>query len=221
MSRSVRFLAALTAALVLAGCGAEAEGPDPAATEDSGGAAAEQKSEDADRAKETEEKLQDSAGEEEVTVPEDLPVIETRSFAAAQTEFEVDLNAVTATGQVMTVMFTVRNVGDSSQYVNTIFDDGSSSAPLDEGAGQGPGGAQLAYTTDGVTVVDPAEGMMYRAAYDESGHCACSGDLGTLELEPGAVSMLSTSFAAPPEQTETVTVDIPRAGTFENVTLTR
>jgi|SRR5690625_988829 len=226
MSRAFRSAAALAAALVLAACSTSAEDPasqpadsPSAGTGNQGGE--DQAGDDAAQIQETEEKLRDAAGQDSTAVPEELPVIASRNVSGETSQLEVDLNSVTASGEVMNVMFTVRNVGDATQAIDRMFDDGLHSAPLADGGHEGEIDPLLAYTTDGVTVLDPAESTMYRAAYDDSGACACSGNLHIVNLEPGDAVLLTTAFAAPPEQTKSVTVDIPLAGSFENVSLTR
>lgn len=223
MIRLTRLAAALVAALVLAGCGGA---EDPTTTEPADETAEESTAEapqpeGAKEAKEAEEKLEGAAGEEEVEVPDDLPVVATRPISEDGVELEIDLNSASATGEVMTVLFTVRNIGDSRITINRMFDDGSNQAPLDDDGEDRQEVLNLGFTSDGVTVIDPAEGMMHRAAYDDSGWCACSGNLGTVSLEPDDAIVLTTSFAAPPESTETVTVSIPVAGAFEDVPLVR
>jgi hypothetical protein len=121
----------------------------------------------------------------------------------------------------MTVLFTVRNVAQSggNWQISTFFDDGSSRAPL---AAEGRERSEesdtlLAFTTDGVSVVDTANGMLHRAAYDTAGSCACTVGLVGQMVGPGQAVVLTTSFAAPPEDVETVTVQIPGAGSFDGV----
>lgn len=224
MIRPARLAAALLTALVLlAGCG----GADDSTTTQPAEEAAEESTteapqpEGATEAKEAEEKLEGAAGEDEVEVPDDLPVVATRPISEDGVELEVDLNSVSATGEVMTVLFTVRNIGDSRMTINRMFDDGSNQAPLDDDGEDRQEVLNLGYTSDGVTVIDPAEGMMHRAAYDDSGRCACSGELGIVHLEAEDAVVLTTSFAAPPQSTEAVTVSIPLAGAFEDVPLIR
>jgi hypothetical protein len=125
----------------------------------------------------------------------------------------------------MTVLFTVRNLAGSggNWQISTFFDDGSSRAPLDdEGAELSEQSSSLlAFTTDGVTVVDTANGMLHRAAYDTAGNCACTVDLSNHFVGPGEARVLTTSFAAPPEDVDTVTVQIPGAGSFADVPVSR
>jgi hypothetical protein len=78
-----------------------------------------------------------------------------------------------------------------------------------------------ASTTDGVTVIDTANGMMHRAAYDTAGNCACNVGLSGQFIGPGEAMVLTTAFAAPPEDVDTVTVQIPGAGSFDDVPLSR
>jgi hypothetical protein len=217
--RPVLHLASLTAAaLVLTGCTAGDE-PRSEATSVS--------SEEADAARKTTEAMRAGAGEDaqEQPVSATLPVLGTRATTAGATPLEIDLNDVSVSGEVMSVLFTVRNVAESggNWQISTYFDDGTSRAPLDADGEQrsAESSTELAFTTDGVTVIDTVNGMLHRAAYDTSGSCACTVDLSNHFVGPGEARVLTTSFAAPPEDVETVTVQIPGAGSFEGVAVSR
>src|SRR5699024_3598932 len=76
-------------------------------------------------------------------------------------------------------------------------------------------------TTDGVVVTDDANGMVYRAAYDNGGNCLCSSNLSGSFVDEDKSLLLNTRVAAPPEDVESVTVQIPHFGTFDDVPLSR
>jgi hypothetical protein len=219
--RPVLRLASLTAAaLLLSGCTGEDE---PRGESTSVGA---REAEEAEAARDTTESLRAAAGEdaEEQPVTATLPVLGTRATTAGATALEIDLNDVSVNGEVMTVLFTVRNVGEAggNWQIGGHFDDGSPRAPLDdEGTPSEESSILLLNTTDGVTVTDTANGMLHRAAYDTSGSCVCSVDLSNHFVGPGEAIVLTTSFAAPPEDVDTVTVQIPGAGSFDGVAVSR
>ncbi|WP_182111958.1 MULTISPECIES: hypothetical protein [unclassified Actinotalea] len=171
---------------------------------------------------ETVEELESAAGEEEPVAIEPLSVIATRATSDGDVSAEVDLNAVTVSGDVMTVLFTVRNLSDGKWQLSHFFDDGSAHAPLADGDTEtGSADPDLGFTTDGVTVVDTANGLLHRAAYDDTGTCACSSGLSSKFVGGGEQMVLTTAFTAPPEDVTHVTVQIPGVGSFDDVELTR
>lgn len=208
-------LLALTAtALLLAGC-TDADEPEAGGT---------QAPEQAEAAQDAATDLQAAAGEdaEPTALPADLPVLATRATTDGSTPLEIDLNAVTVSGDVMTVLFTARNLGDDNWQISEYFDDSYGTAPLDtDGARSDEHQTRLAFSTDGVAVLDPVNGTMHRAAYDTAGNCACNVDLSSRFVGAGEQVVLTTAFAAVPDDVETVTVQIPGAGAFDDVPVTR
>lgn len=217
MSRPALPLALVLTLGLLAGCtvGGGDDAPESSADTDA----------QATRAVEdTVEDLQSAAGEdaEPVPVQQELPVLATRTSAAGSIPLEIELNSVTATGQVMTVVFTARNTGEERWQISEFFDDGSGYAPLDDaGTRSEEHETMLAWSTDGVAVLDPVNGRLHRAAYDSTGSCACNVDLGNRFVGPGEAVVLTTAFGAPPEEVTHVTVQIPGAGSFDDVPLGR
>lgn len=165
---------------------------------------------------ETVEVLLAAAGEENVDLSGELPVVGTRPASSSSGDYEVDLNGVAVKGELMTVVFTLRvqTVSGSIFSVNDIFDDGTTR--------EGDEAGVTTYSTDGVYVLDPAEGTRHLVAYDSEGGCVCAVGLnGRGGLDEGGTLTLSSTFAAPPEGTTTVDVVVPSVGAFTGVTLER
>lgn len=164
----------------------------------------------------TVEVLLASAGQESVDLSGELPVLATRSASSSDGDYEVDLNGVAVREELMTVVFTVRVVTlDGAIFsVNRLFDDGQ----VREGDSITDPSAS---STDGVFVLDPAEGTRHLVAYDSQNRCVCSVALASAGLDAGGSSTLTATFAAPPEGTTTVDVVIPTVGAFTGVTLER
>lgn len=218
--------AVLASALMLAlgACSATPE-EEPSQAED---VESEDSSPAADREAEDAEQQMDAAagpGAEEIEYDGTLDVIATREAAFGAIEVELELNSVRVSGELMNVLFTVTNIGGGKWHITQDFDSGERSLPPSD-----PGepeedredleDTQL-HTTDGVTVTDDANGMVHRAAYDRAGNCLCSSGLAGSFVEEGNSVLLSTRFAAPPEGVDTVTVEIPHFGTFDDVPLSR
>lgn len=72
-----------------------------------------------------------------------------------------------------------------------------------------------------VELVDTANGRVHRVARDEAGHCVCSRPDPSLILWPSDTVELSATFAAPPEDVETMDVRVPLVGTFTEVPVVR
>ena len=189
------------------------------------------------KADEVEEKMDEAAGPDAVDVPYDdtLDVIASREASFGTHDVKLDLNQERVSGELMSVLFTVTNTGDSRWQITSSLDSGEFRIFLSGGdAGEGSGTEGEAEgdedddlakidggTTDGVIVTDDANGMVYRAAYDNGGNCLCSSNLSSSFVEQDKSLLLNTRFAAPPKDVETVTVQIPHFGTFDDVPLSR
>lgn len=215
------------AALVLSACtGSGTEDPAPSDATDQQTA-----SEEADSGKNdaAQAEIEESVGEDdqEVTFDDDLDIIASRESSVDGHEVELELNTVRASGKTMTVMFTVRNKSDDKWQIAGAFDSGDLTLPLNEQSGEADAGDELSIdgpnrrTTDGVTVTDNVNGLVYRAAFDSSGHCLCSTGLSGTFVSPDHAVILSTRFAAPPEDVAAVSVEIPNFGTFDDVPVQR
>lgn len=227
-ARIVAFGCALM--LVLGACTSTSQEA-PAADETGAGAAPsaspEETTEGEDPAAGVEEELNQAAGAdaEEITYDDTLDVIATREATFGNDEIKLELNSVRVSGELMSVLFTVTNLTDGRWQIASSFDSGEYSVSL-----SGPGGSGdveevlegvSGHTTDGVTVTDDVNGKVYRAAYDHAGNCVCSSDLAGSFVGEGKSMLLSTRFAAPPADVETVSVDIPHFGTFSDVPVSR
>lgn len=137
----------------------------------------------------------------------ELPVLASRGAEGTDGTYEVDLNGVSVQGELMTVVFTYRQLdGDGTTLLGGTFDD-----QISQGGGSSPG----RFSTDGVYVLDPAQGTPHLAAYDSEERCVCSWGLhATGGVTAGGSLVLSTTFSAPPESTEVVDVVIPTIEVF-------
>ncbi|BDA64811.1 hypothetical protein [Actinomyces capricornis] len=165
-----------------------------------------------------------SAGSTEpVPISTELPVLASRETSQNGRSLTMTLNSVTVSGGVTTVLFSVTNMGsegsDHWQVGSNLADD-ISGVPLNaEGAVSNT--PVRDDNADGVTIIDTANSQVYRAAYDTGGSCLCSSGLSGVFVDPGQTVVFQTSFAALPEDVSTVTVTIPLAGSFDNVSVTR
>lgn len=70
----------------------------------------------------------------------------------------------------------------------------------------------------GVYLMDPMTGRRLRAR-DYSGECVCTGDGGTIRLQPGGTTMLTATFPAPSLRARSADVVVPHFGAFRDVPL--
>src|SRR5690625_3855971 len=151
--------------LALAGClpgsGGSEDSPEQQDVEES--AETEDSTPDSDT-DEAREQMDEAAGPEadDITVDDTMTVIASREAAFSEKEVSLDLNQVSVAGEVMSVLFTVTNVGDKKWQIASDLDSGEFSISLSGSDADGEeendddledikGG-----TTDGVTVTDTA-----------------------------------------------------------------
>ncbi len=70
-----------------------------------------------------------------------------------------------------------------------------------------------------VKLVDPTNGKVHLVARDANDACVCSSYIGSESFETEESVLYSATFGAPPEDVETMNVQIPTAGTFNDVEL--
>lgn len=166
----------------------------------------------------------DNAGKQPVSSNAKLPVIASRNSGHG---LRIDLNAVTTSGAVTTVVFTAVNTNkavntkkaDEELVIGARFDDGTDRVPVND-KGSTKEGKGL-YSTDGVKLIEGRHAKVYRAAYDASGDCLCSTKLNNVSVKGGESVVLQTIFAGLPKDVTTVDVTIPEAGVFKKVKVSR
>jgi hypothetical protein len=133
-------------------------------------------------------------------------------------QLEVTLNEVRARGQLMTVIWTVKNVSRSGGWqVAGFFSDGvaqkadNGETPPSEGSGN----------ADGVYVVDSANSKRYLPARDPEGNCVCSANGNSTFIAAGDITAFQATFRAPPDAVGSVDVNVPHVGLFSNVAVSR
>ena len=117
------------------------------------------------------------------------------------TELQVTVYDLIRGGATVELVFRIHNAGEEF------------SPTLREMLGTGEEPWDLA----GVELVDTVNGRVHRVARDESGRCVCSAPDPSLSLWAGDTVELSATFAAPPEDVESLNVRLPLAGTFTGV----
>ena len=152
-----------------------------------------------------------------------LPEIDTRQASDGSYSIAITLNSVTVTGGVTTVIFTAKNAAngadDGNWQVGDFFFNGEYEIPVNDS------GDKMKISNngraDGVTVVDGKNQTVYRAAYDRSGKCLCSSNLTSVSIKPQKSYTFQVTFAGLPKDVKEVNVNIPGAGSFDNVKVTR
>lgn len=144
--------------------------------------------------------------------PTDLPVIATRTTSDNEVPLEISLREVRSGAGAMTVTFSATNRSTTGKNwaIWDYFDDG-----IQQVAGEGD------WTTDGVAVIDTAGAKRYLPARSADHHCMCSGNLVQTTVSPDQTVYLSAVYQGLPGDVTKVSIDIPHAGVFGDVPVTR
>jgi hypothetical protein len=129
--------------------------------------------------------------------------------AADGSKVRVTLTSLAREGGIATLNFTATVLGGgsgTSWQISDFFDTGDQSGP-----------GQKTDWANGVYLIDGKNRKKHLAATDTNGNCVCSGNLGATFVRGGQTVVLTTTFAAPPENVNAVDVNVPHAGTFRNV----
>lgn len=196
----------LATGTVLAGCSGGGESPAPEGSP----------SQPADAAPPSEAGTA-SVASPEATVPP-LSVAASRdghaSYAGAMVPVRADLAPLQRRGDLVVLNLVLTHTGNEGSWqVSAGLDDGTTNGL--EGSAQEQDPARN--SVDGITLVDGENAKRYLVARDERGWCVCSSSLSRVFLEPGGSVVLSATFAAPPEDVETLDVEVPLFGTFAAV----
>jgi hypothetical protein len=146
------------------------------------------------------------------TAPTELPVLGTRTTGSHNAALEVSLREIRSGAGAMTVTFSLTNRASTGEtvWVNSFFDDG-----VIQSATEGT------YTVDGVSIIDTQNAKRYLPARSADHRCMCSTGLGTTTIGRDQTVFLSAVFQAVPADVTKVSVDIPHAGTFADIPVTR
>lgn len=190
--------------LVVGGCGGDEE--EPTSTSSAAETTASE-----EEVTTTEEESTDTTEEEPPEEPEELA---SRRANISGSAIELSIVELARSGETtdLTISLSFADEEDSSSgaQIAGTFDDGNSQeVERDPGAG--------ARSLDGITLLDGVNKQLYLVARDESGQCVCDVNLSQTFIDPGAPTVLSATFGAPPEDVESIDVMIPNFGTFRDV----
>jgi hypothetical protein len=205
-----RRLAALAAIGALALTGACSNGPevDVSAADGESSGSSEQPS---SAGEETPEPDSDGGDEDaQATAAELGDPVATRKAGVHGYQLRVDVFAVERRGTLADLNFAVslleaEDADDDFQVAQTFSDGNYDSADAS------------GFAVDGVRLLDGTNGKVHLAASDGQGSCLCTRDLSGTFIDPGDTIVMSATYAAPPEDVDTVSVQIPKFGTFTDV----
>jgi hypothetical protein len=80
---------------------------------------------------------------------------------------------------------------------------------------------QSNFTVDGVAIIDTGAAKRYLPARSADHQCMCSGGLVSTTIGPDQTVYLSAVYQGLPAEVTKVSVDIPHAGVFGDVPVTR
>ena len=143
--------------------------------------------------------------------PTELPILGKRTTADRDVPLEVAVRQVSSGTGAMTVTFSVtnRSTSGTTWWANSFFDDGVNQYPQDN-----------RWTVDGMAVIDTTNAKRYLPARTADHQCMCSANTST-SISPDQTIYLSATYQAVPAEVTKVSVDIPHAGVFADVPVTR
>ena len=212
-SRSSRTVAGVLVALVLtSGCTAPTSTPAPSATSPSATSTS-----DPGASPTTASTTPDTSASPSTPAPP-VAVIASKNTSVEEVPLRIDLVSVRVEGGLTLVDFAVTNTGTKgSLQVAAAFNDGSTTKDAN-GKVVMPSDYDSA---DGVYLLDDVSKKRYLPARNAQGSCVCSVGLSATFVRPGQSVTLSAVFKAVPAEVSTITVYIPKAGTFTNVPVSR
>jgi len=135
--------------------------------------------------------------------------VATRKAGVHGHQLRVDVFPVERRGTLADLNFSVSLLesedGDNLQVADTFSDGNYDSVDA------------TGFAIDGVRLLDGTNGKVHLAASDGQGSCLCTRDLSSTFIDPGDTIVMSATYAAPPEDVDAVSVQIPKFGTFTDV----
>lgn len=161
------------------------------------------------------------AGQDEPSAdasPQPMQVAVSREQAVATSgdaiPVRADLAPLQRRGDVVVLNLSLTHTGDDSQWqLGDDLDDGTVNGLEGGVTDQDP----ARYSVDGISLIDGQNSKRHLVARDSRGFCVCSTGLSGVFLKPGSTVVLSATFAAPPEDVDSLDVEIPVFGTFPAV----
>lgn len=144
-----------------------------------------------------------NAGKVEPGDAEARETIASQDVAALGTDLHFAVHSLSRGAETVELTFSVTNIGDQDSY---NFRD-----RLGESSNE--------RNVSGVKLIDSDNGKVHLAARDANDKCVCSDEISGLDLTPEDSVLFSATFGAPPSEVETLDVQMPFAGTFDNVPL--
>jgi hypothetical protein len=141
------------------------------------------------------------------------------SGAGVQVQF--DLNEVRASGLLMQVTFTARNLTPAAAPPLVPLPDADKWQVAGAFADGMANGADAADTADGLYVLDPLNGRRYLPSRTDAGACVCSSGLAASLVRPGGSEVITATFGAPPVEVTAVDVVVPGAPPFVGIPVRR
>ena len=153
-----------------------------------------------------------ASGPSESTEPE--PEAEPSPTAAPVDQVLASREGTLGTNQARADVITLRRAGElvNLEVVLTNMSTGTLVAedPFEAASGDG--------AVTGITLIDGGASKRYLPAKDSAGNCLCS-QPGQLVLPEKGSTVISATYAAPPDSTEVLSVELPGFGTFTDLAL--
>lgn len=143
-----------------------------------------------------------NAGQVDPGEEEPRETLASQDVNTLETDLHIAVHELARGAETVELTFSVTNIGDNeSEIVHGWLGSG--------------GDADVS----GVKLVDPTNGKVHLVARDANDACVCSTYGGTDSFATDESILYSATFGAPPEDVETMDVQVPTAGTFNDVEL--
>ena len=128
-------------------------------------------------------------------------VLASREGTLGKNQARADVITLRRAGELVNLEVVLTNVSDGTLVAKDLFE----AAPGD--------GA-----VTGITLIDGGASKRYLPAKDSAGNCLCS-QPGLLVLQEQGSTVISATYAAPPDSTKALSVELPGFGTFTDLAL--
>ena len=128
-------------------------------------------------------------------------VLASREGTLGRSQARADVITLRRAGELVNLEVVLTNVSDGTLVAKDLFE-----ATPGDGA------------VTGITLVDGVASKRYLPAKDSAGNCVCS-EPGQVVLPSQGSTVISATYAAPPDSTELLSVELPGFGTFTDLAL--
>lgn len=153
------------------------------------------------------------------TLTETLPELAARETQLKGFPLRLAVNDLSVSGSSTRLMLTLTNTRSAQEDTTSTFQLGTN---FSDGVRDGNSPlTQDSLSIDGIYLLDLTGAKRYLPGRNAEQGCVCTGDTASILLKSGDSVVLSSVFAALPDDVSTVDVVVPKFGTFGDVSVSR